>query len=57
MKNRVLSFTVPTQKPRNVVAQALFARDGEFKPRSVKRVDAFKRRPKNARQAENEWGG
>lgn len=55
MKTPVMSFTVATQKPRNVVARAMFDRDGEFKPRTVKRQDAFKRRPKNAREALRDW--
>jgi hypothetical protein len=52
---QVLSFVVPAVKPRNHVAQALLDRDGEFKPRTVKPRMAFKRKPKNAREALKDW--
>jgi len=55
VKSPVMSFIVPTQKPRNTVAKAMLDRAGEFKPREFKRPDAFKRRPKNAREALRDW--
>lgn len=50
MKSKVV-LKIRATKPRNIVAQALFERDGEFKPRTIQGRNVYKRRPKNAREA------
>jgi hypothetical protein len=44
---QVYSFIVKPVRPRNLVAQALLDRNGEFKPKSIQKAKAFKRKPKH----------
>ena len=44
---QVYSFVVKTPRPRNLIAQAVLDRNGYFKPKSVQKAKAFKRKPKH----------
>jgi len=44
MNKRIITFTAPQPKQRN--HYVLFAEDTPFKPKSVKRKDGYRRKPK-----------
>jgi hypothetical protein len=47
MKQNLLSFVVEPMKPRNRVAEDMFDRSGPYKPKKIKSVQEYKRRPKH----------
>ena len=47
MKREILSFSIVPSKPRNVVAQAMFDREGPYRAKRVAKAKAYKRNSKH----------
>jgi hypothetical protein len=55
VKQPVMSFLVKNTKPRNIVAKAMFDRNGPYTERTEPKRTDWKRKPKNRREAFAEW--
>jgi hypothetical protein len=47
MKREVISFTLKSVKPRDMVAQAMLDRDGPYRAKRVAKAKAYKRNDKH----------
>ncbi len=51
MKREIISFQLAPSKPRNVIAQAMFDRDGPYRAKRVAKAKAYKRNDKHRGRA------
>ena len=53
MKREIISFQLAPSKPRNVIAQAMFDRDGPYRAKRVAKAVEYRRKPKHRNRIED----
>jgi hypothetical protein len=52
MRREVISFTLKSVKPRDIVAQAMLDRDGPYRAKRVAKAVEYQRKPKHRNRIE-----